>query len=54
MWCVNGRKQGVEGICDIRYESCNLRASRSLLTLTHVEGGVYTCVLNGQASVPKP
>ena len=46
--------EGVEGVCDIRYEPCNLRASRAMLTLTNAEGGVYTCLLNGQASAPKP
>ena len=45
---------GIEVVCNVRYEPSNLGEARAILTLTHPEGGEYSCLLYGQASAPVP
>lgn len=47
-------QDGVDIVLPIKFEPSNLGESRALLTLSHVEGGEFLCLLNGTASAPMP
>ena len=49
-----GSPDGVDIVLPVKFEPSNLGESRALVTLTHVEGGEFSCLLNGTASAPMP
>jgi hydrocephalus-inducing protein len=46
--------EGSDIVLPVKFEPSNLGESRALMTLTHIEGGEFICLLNGTASAPMP
>lgn len=51
---ISNNYEGIEVVLPIRYEPSSLGESRGIITVSHPEGGEYTCLLYGHSSSPMP